>query len=72
MDRRLMIKQYVAIVKNRRGQRFRVFSTGDDKFYVFDPLIPGTDSSGCIQFSVRKADLEPTTRRALAHGWGNA
>ncbi len=71
MDRRYMVKQYVAVLKNpRTGQRFRVFRTGDDKFYLFDPL-DAFDCSHCCQFPVRKSDLRPEIRRALTHGWGN-
>jgi hypothetical protein len=66
-----MVKQYVAVVKSRTGQRFRVFETGDPKFYLFDPL-DKDDCSGCIQFPVRKADLRPDIRRALSHGYGNS
>jgi hypothetical protein len=72
MDRRYMVQQYVAVVQNRRGQRFRVYKTGDERYYLFDPLVPGTDCSGCVAFPVRKSDLITPIRRALAHGWGNA
>lgn len=72
MDRRYMVKQYVAIVQNKRGHRFRVFCTGDEKYYLFDPLIPGTDCSGLMPFAVRKTDLTREIASALAHGWGNA
>jgi hypothetical protein len=71
MDRRYMIKQYVAVVQNQRGQRFMVFRTGDDHFYYFDPL----DEAGCSRccgVPVRKTDLARPIARALAHGWGNA
>ena len=68
---RLMVKQYVAVVANRRGQRFRVFTTGDDQYYLFDPL-DAHDCSGCIGFPVRKKDLRTDIRRALSHGWGNS
>jgi hypothetical protein len=71
MDQRYMVKQYVAVVKNERGVRFRVFETGDSKFYLFDPL-DKYDCSTCCQFPVRKSELRPDIRRALAHGWGNS
>ena len=71
-DRRLMVKQYVAIVQNQRGQKFRVFRTGDDKYYLFDPLIPGTDCSGLVPFPVRKTSLRREIASALAHGVGNS
>jgi len=69
--RAYMVKQCVAVIRNQRGQRFRVFETGDEKYYLFDPLTPD-DCSGCVQFPVRKADLRPDLRRALRNGWGNS
>lgn len=71
MDRRYMVQQYVAVVKNPRGQKFMVFRTGDEKFYLFVVLTP----DGCcsdIQFPVRKTSLTRPIGSALAHGWGNA
>jgi hypothetical protein len=72
MDTRaFQVKQYVAVVRNGWGNRFMVFRTGDDKFYLFVLV----DSHGCfteLQFPVRKSDLRPEIRKALAHGWGNA
>lgn len=70
MSRAYMVKQYVAVVQNRRGQKFMVFKTGDDKFYLFCPL-----HNGCLsttQFPVRKTALRREIASALAHGWGNA
>ena len=70
MDRRYMVKQYVAVVQNHRGRRFMVFCTGDDRYYLFDPL----DRDGCslcTGFPVKKTDLRRDLRSALAHGWGN-
>jgi len=67
----LQVKQYVVELNGRWGARFRVFTTGDDKYYLFDLL----DPYGCsttIQFPVRKADLKREVRSALAHGWGHA
>jgi hypothetical protein len=69
MDRRYMVKQYVAELQGKYG-RFRVYRTGDDKYYLFDPL-DKDDCSGCIAFPVLKADLKKDVRRALAHGWGH-
>lgn len=66
-----MVKQYVAVVRNARGRRLRVFKTGDEKFYLFDPL-DEHDCSLCNAFPVRKADLRPDIRRALSHGYGNS
>jgi hypothetical protein len=76
MDRRMMVKQYVAEVWSRSdlapqfGQKWRVFCTGDDKFYLFQAI----DRNGCatgLDVPVRKADLRPEVRRMLAHGVGN-
>lgn len=70
-SRAFMVKQYVTVVRNRRGQRFRVFETGDPKFYLFDPL-DAWDCSGGIQFPVRKTELRADIRQALRHGVGNS
>ena len=42
MDPRMMVKQYVAVVRSRFC-RFMVFRTGDEKYYLFCPL----DRDGC-------------------------
>jgi hypothetical protein len=62
MDRRMMVKQFLGHVANPRGQRFRVFTTGDEKYYLLDPLIPGTDCSGCVQFPVLRRVLNQRLR----------
>lgn len=68
----LGVKQYVAVIRSpRTGQRFRVFTTGSDRHYIFDP-IDAHGCSYCVGFPVLKADLEPEIRRALRHGWGNS
>jgi hypothetical protein len=66
-----MVKQYVAVVRSRWGQRFRVFKTGDDRWYLFDPL-DKDDCSTCSQFPVLKSSLRSDIRRALSHGVGNS
>lgn len=71
MDRRLMIKQWIGEILTPRGARFRVFTTGDDRYYYFDPIGP-EGCSGCIGFPVRKHDLKPGVipqglGRALRH-----
>ena len=69
-DSRLyQVKQYVACVKSRWA-RFMVFRTGDDKYYLFSQLDPNGCATG-LQFPVKKSDLKPDIKRALAHGWGN-
>lgn len=65
----MMVKQYVAEIVLARGIRFRVFRTGDDKFYLFDPCAPD-GTSGCVQFPVLKSRLRNDIRRALANGVG--
>jgi hypothetical protein len=73
MDRRYQVKQYVAVVQNRRGSRFMVFKTGDDRYYLFSQLYPGpTLIQTGVQFPVEKKNLRDDIRRALANGWGNA
>ncbi len=68
----LGVKQYVAIYRNRFGQRFAVFTTGDDRYYLFSALIGETSSSGGLQFPVEKRRLRDALRRALAHRHGNS
>ena len=68
----LQVKQYVAVVRSKYGQRYQVFETGDAKYYLFVPLLGETSSVGDIQFPVLKKDLQPAIKRALAHGWGNS
>lgn len=70
-QRAYMVKQYVAVVKNNRGTRFRVFETGDSRYYLFD-VLDENDCSCCLQFPVRKTDLLLDIRRALRHGVGNS
>jgi len=67
----MQVKQYVAVVQNSRGSRFRVFETGDPKFYLLSAIAPD-GAEGGLQFSVLKADLRDDVRRALRRGWGNA
>jgi hypothetical protein len=58
--RNLMVKQYVAQVRGR-WCTFRVFTTGDERFYL-----------GGLHIPILKTDLKRDVRRALANGWGNA
>lgn len=69
-DRRYGAKQFVARVRGR-WCRFNVFTTGDDRWYLFDP-IDRHGCSYCNAFPVLRADLKPELRRALAHGWGTS
>jgi hypothetical protein len=63
----LQVKRFVAEVNGSFGARFRVFTTGSDRHYLFS-LVQNSD----ISFPVAKADLRPEVRQALAHGWGHA
>jgi len=67
----MQVKHYVAVVKNSRGSRFRVFETGNPKFYLFSTIAPD-GREGDMQFPILKANLRADIRQALAHGWGNS
>jgi hypothetical protein len=67
----MQVKQYVAVVRSKSGVRFRVFQTGDQKFYLFSSIAPD-GREGELQFPVLKTNLRDDIRRALAHGWGNS
>lgn len=56
-------KQYVGEAEGNWGVVFQVFTTGDDRFYLF-----ASKADPTFQFPVRKSDLRPGVRRALAHG----
>jgi hypothetical protein len=59
-------KGYVAEINGRFGTRYRVFTTGNPKYYLFVCI------EDCrIQFPVLKARLRPDVRKALAHGMGD-
>ncbi len=64
----LQAKQYVAEVNGAFGCRFRVFTTGSARHYLFDLI----GASPPLQVPVLKSSLRPDVRRALAHGWGHA
>jgi len=72
MDGTLMVKQYIAVVRNGCGQRFMVFATRDPKYYLFSSLVGETTISGSLSFPILKAHLRDDIRRALSHGWGNS
>lgn len=63
----LQVKQYVAEVNGAFGSRWRVFTTGDAAYYLF-VLVQNPD----ISKPVRKTDLQPQVRSALANGWGHS
>lgn len=61
------VKQYVAEVNGAFGSRWRVFTTGSDKHYLFE-CVQNSD----ICTAVLKTDLRDDVRSALRHGWGHA
>lgn len=62
------VKQ-VGVIQNE-WNRFAIFEIGDEQFYLF-ALLDRRGSVTRLQFPVRKTDLRPEIRSALAHGWGN-
>lgn len=68
MDRRYMVKQYVAVTRTRFG-RWMVFRTGDDKYYLFVAVDRNLCALG-LSHPIKKTDLKQDIRRALAHGYG--
>jgi hypothetical protein len=61
------VKHYIGEVTDAHGQTFTVLESGNPKFYVFTPhSSPGVMST--MQIPVRKTDLKPEIRKALAHG----
>lgn len=68
MDIRFQVKQYVAEVQSSRS-RFRVFITGDPKYYLFSQIYNGCDTG--LHFPVLKSRLRNDIKKALAHGYGN-
>ena len=66
-DLRYQVKQYVAEVQGEFSS-FRVFITGDPKYYLFSQIYNGADTG--LQFPVEKKRLRNDIRRALSHGWG--
>ena len=63
-----MVKQYVARYDSR-WTRWLVFRTGDDRWYLFCAVDANLSDTG-VHVPVRRSDLVPEARRALAHGCG--
>ena len=61
------VKQYVGVCEGDHC-RFMVFETGDSRFYLFSQLDDHDCATG-LMFPVRKTELHPEAKRALAHGW---
>jgi hypothetical protein len=74
--RRCGVKQFVAIVRSHAtGKRFSVYTCGDDHYYLFTLMAsrePGDTRMTDLSFPVRRKDLRPEIRRALAQGVGNS
>ena len=66
-DQRLQVKQMIGIVTGGNGKRWNVLKTGDDRWYLFC-LIDAHDCDVGLHHPVRKTDLVPDVRRALAAG----
>jgi len=62
----LMARQFVAEVNGAFGSRWRVFTTGNERYYLFVLA-----QNPAIGKPVRKLDLQPRVRSALAHGQGH-
>lgn len=62
----LQVMKFVSELNGAFGTRWRVFTTGSSRHYLFvlvqNPL---------IFKAVLKADLRPEARSALAHGYGH-
>lgn len=69
LDRRYMVKQYVTKIQGGRGI-FRVFETGDPKWYLFS-MVDQYDCDTGIHIPILKTDLRRDVRHALRHGRGN-
>jgi hypothetical protein len=62
--------EYVAECRGRWSW-FRVFTTGDARYYLFDQLVGDTGVSSGLQFPVAKSELRRDVRSALANGWSH-
>lgn len=65
------VVKHVAVLRDQEGQRFRVFTTGDPKYYLFCPLYEETSITWGDPFPVLKSSLPRKVRSALNNGWGN-
>ena len=73
MDQRYMVKQYVAVARSSRGQRWMVFETGDARYYLFHALEGETSVMLDCVVSVQKTNIKDARlRSALRHGIGNS
>jgi hypothetical protein len=63
----MQVKKFVAEVNGPHGFRWRVFTTGSDRHYMFVCA-----QNANFQQPVLKSRLTRKTRSALANGWGRA
>jgi hypothetical protein len=63
----MQVKQFVSEVNGAHGTRWRVFTTGSDRHYLFNCV-----QNPAFSVPVLKASLRDEVRRALAHGAGHA
>jgi len=63
----LQVMKFVAELNGAFGSRWRVFTTGSSRHYLFvlaqNPL---------VYKAVLRSELQPAVRSALAHGYGHA
>lgn len=64
----MQVKQYVGEVRSPRGLIWKVFTTGDAWYYLFDLQDPTGTYSMCQHVPVRKTELRREIRSALANG----
>ena len=60
-----MVKQWIGEIHRGHGG-FRIFTTGDDKWVLFDCIVemsPGTWVSTCVQFPVLRRYLKKVLPR---------
>lgn len=69
MDIRYQVKQYVTEVETATSL-FRVFNTGDEKYYLFVQVNPKTKCNTGLQFPVLKSRLRKDVGRMLRNGCG--
>lgn len=68
MDNKYQVKQYVGEI-GTNSELFRVFTTGDPKYYYFAQLNPETKCDTGLAFPVLKTRLRREVGSALRHGW---
>lgn len=67
--RAMQVKQYVAEIRLKTSW-FRVFRTGDPKYYLFSQVNPKTRCDTGLHFPVARKRLRRDVASGLRHGWG--